>query len=70
MDTSDQITCLDPYFTSFEESLSHRNYKPETLARPVSNIAAGVPASPMSHRCFLEIGCAAPSRFCLILVVT
>lgn len=30
MEISDQ-TCLDPYFTSFEESLSSRNYKPETL---------------------------------------
>ena len=31
MEISDQTTCLDPYFSSFEESLSSRNYKPETL---------------------------------------
>jgi hypothetical protein len=31
MEISDQATCLDPYFASFEESLSSRNYKPETL---------------------------------------
>jgi hypothetical protein len=31
MEISDQTTCLDPYFASFEESLSSRNYKPETL---------------------------------------
>jgi hypothetical protein len=31
MDTSDQITCLDPYLASFEESLSSKNYKPWTL---------------------------------------
>ncbi|WP_246677878.1 MULTISPECIES: hypothetical protein [unclassified Mesorhizobium] len=30
-DISNQTTCLDPYFTSFEESLSSRNYKPDTL---------------------------------------
>lgn len=28
MDTSDQTTCLDPYFASFEESLASKNYKP------------------------------------------
>lgn len=32
MELSDQTTCLDPYFASFEESLSSKNYKPETLA--------------------------------------
>lgn len=31
MEISDQTTCLDPYFASFEESLSSKNYKPETL---------------------------------------
>lgn len=31
MEISDQTTCLDPYFGSFEESLSSRNYKPDTL---------------------------------------
>ena len=31
MKITDQTTCLDPYFASFEESLSSRNYKPETL---------------------------------------
>jgi len=31
MKSSDQTTCLDPYLASFEESLSSRNYKPETL---------------------------------------
>ena len=31
MEKSDQTTCLDPCFASFEESLSSRNYKPETL---------------------------------------
>lgn len=31
MELSDQTTSLDPYFVSFEESLSSRNYKPETL---------------------------------------
>ena len=31
MEISDQTICLDPYFASFEESLSSRNYKPETL---------------------------------------
>ena len=31
MEISDQTTCLDPYFASFEESLSSRNYKPATL---------------------------------------
>ena len=31
MEISDQTTCLDRYFASFEESLSSRNYKPETL---------------------------------------
>jgi integrase/recombinase XerD len=31
MEISDQTACLDPYFASFEESLSSRNYKPETL---------------------------------------
>ncbi|MGX9948303.1 tyrosine-type recombinase/integrase [Bradyrhizobium denitrificans] len=31
MELSDQTTCLDPYLVSFEESLSSRNYKPETL---------------------------------------
>lgn len=31
MEISDQTTCLDPYFASFEESPSSRNYKPETL---------------------------------------
>lgn len=31
MEIADQATCLDPYFASFEESLSSRNYKPETL---------------------------------------
>ena len=30
MEISDQTTCLDRYFASFEESLSSRNYKPET----------------------------------------
>lgn len=28
---SDQFTCLDPYFASFEESLATKNYKPWTL---------------------------------------
>lgn len=32
MQASDQTTCLDPYFASFERSLSSRNYKPDTLA--------------------------------------
>jgi integrase/recombinase XerD len=32
MEISDQTTCLDPFFPSFEESLSSRNYKPHTLA--------------------------------------
>lgn len=32
MEISDQTTCLDPFFPSFEESLSSRNYKPDTLA--------------------------------------
>lgn len=32
MEIPSQTTCLDPYFASFEESLSSRNYKPETLA--------------------------------------
>ena len=31
MDTSDQFTCLDPYFASFETSLTINNYKPWTL---------------------------------------
>lgn len=31
METFDQTTCLDSYITSFEESLSSRNYKPATL---------------------------------------
>ncbi|OHV22785.1 integrase [Rhizobium sp. RMa-01] len=31
MEISNQITCLDPYFASFEESLASRNYKPATL---------------------------------------
>jgi integrase/recombinase XerD len=31
MELSDQTTCLDPYFASFEESLASRNYKPATL---------------------------------------
>jgi site-specific recombinase XerD len=31
MDISNQTTCLDPHFGSFEESLSARNYKPATL---------------------------------------
>jgi integrase/recombinase XerD len=31
MELSDQTTCLDLYLVSFEESLSSRNYKPETL---------------------------------------
>jgi integrase/recombinase XerD len=31
MEISDQTTCLNPYFAPFEESLSSRNYKPETL---------------------------------------
>jgi integrase/recombinase XerD len=31
MEISDQTTCLDPYFASFEQILSSRNYKPETL---------------------------------------
>lgn len=32
MKLSDRTTCcLDPYFASFAESLSSRNYKPETL---------------------------------------
>jgi hypothetical protein len=32
MEISDQTTCLDPFFPSFEESLSSRNYNPDTLA--------------------------------------
>jgi integrase/recombinase XerD len=32
MEISDQTTCLDPFVPSFEESLSSRNYKPDTLA--------------------------------------
>tara|TARA_R110002124_G_scaffold267777_2_gene435124 strand:+ start:1699 stop:2919 length:1221 start_codon:yes stop_codon:yes gene_type:complete len=32
MELSEQTTCLDLYFASFEESLSSRNYKPDTLA--------------------------------------
>lgn len=31
MDTPDQITCLDPYLASFEESLASKNYKQPTL---------------------------------------
>ena len=31
MNSSDQTTCLDPYFASFEESLASKNYKPWTL---------------------------------------
>lgn len=31
MEISDQSTCLDPYFASFEGSLSSRNYKSDTL---------------------------------------
>lgn len=31
MEISDQTTYLDPYFASFEASLSSRNYKPDTL---------------------------------------
>lgn len=31
MELSDQTTCLDLYFVSFEESLSSKNYKPATL---------------------------------------
>lgn len=31
MELSDQTTCLDKYWASFEESLASRNYKPETL---------------------------------------
>src|ERR1700741_4992654 len=31
MEIYDQTTCLDPYFASFEESLSSRNDKSETL---------------------------------------
>jgi integrase/recombinase XerD len=31
VEISDQTTCLDPYFASFEQILSSRNYKPETL---------------------------------------
>jgi site-specific recombinase XerD len=31
MDTPEQITCLDPYLSSFEESLASKNYKPATL---------------------------------------
>jgi integrase/recombinase XerD len=31
MEISDQTTYLDPYFASFEQILSSRNYKPETL---------------------------------------
>lgn len=33
MEVSEQPTCLDPFFTSFEESLLSRNYKPETLKK-------------------------------------
>lgn len=32
MEISDQTTSLDPYFASFEDSLSAKNYKPDTLA--------------------------------------
>ncbi len=31
MEISERTTCLEPYFASFEESLSSRNYRPETL---------------------------------------
>jgi len=31
MKISEQTTCFDPYFASFEESLSARSYKPATL---------------------------------------
>jgi len=31
MEISEQTTCLDRYFASFENSLSSRNYKPDTL---------------------------------------
>lgn len=31
MKQSEQRTCLDPFFASFEQSLSSRNYKPATL---------------------------------------
>jgi phage/plasmid primase-like uncharacterized protein len=33
MEISDQTTCLDRYFASFEESLSSRNYKPGAAVR-------------------------------------
>jgi len=32
VEISDRTTCLDPFFPSFEESLSSRIYKPDTLA--------------------------------------
>lgn len=32
MKTSDQTNCLAPFFASFEDSLSSRNYRPNTLA--------------------------------------
>jgi hypothetical protein len=32
LEISDRTTCLDPYFASSGESLSSRNYKPDTLA--------------------------------------
>lgn len=31
MERTDETTCLDPYFASFEESLASKNYKPATL---------------------------------------
>ncbi|WP_143748454.1 site-specific integrase [Mesorhizobium carmichaelinearum] len=31
METFDQTNCLDPFFASFEDSLSSKNYKPSTL---------------------------------------
>jgi len=31
MEKSERMSCLDPFFTSFEESLSSKNYKPATL---------------------------------------
>lgn len=32
MEISNQTSCLDPFFASLEESLSFKNYKPDTLA--------------------------------------
>lgn len=64
MESSDQITCLDPYFTSFEERLASRNYKPDTLAnyryllRRFGRLldAEGIPPSALTPDRAVELG--------------